>query len=237
MFFDFDGTLAAIGDDPAAVCPVDGATAMLAQLAATIDRVAIVSARPVAFLREHFTNIDLYGLYGLESHRGGRYHEHPEAARWRPVVDLLVAEARADLGADQVEAKGLSLALHYRRSPERAASIQQWARTQANRWGLRYQPGRMVAELKPPIAYDKGDVVAAALGAAQYGWFCGDDVADLRGFHALTGHAIADPDFTPVRVAVANNETAALADAADLVIASPAALVAYLNETIATRCR
>ena len=68
LFFDFDGTLAPVGDDPAAVQPAPKVLSAINALSELVQRVAIVSARPVDFLRDRFASlehVDLYGLYGL----------------------------------------------------------------------------------------------------------------------------------------------------------------------------
>ena len=52
MIVDFDGTLAPIVADPPAAAPLPGAAAVLTRLARCVGTVAVVSGRPVAFLRE-----------------------------------------------------------------------------------------------------------------------------------------------------------------------------------------
>ena len=69
FFFDFDGVLSPVTDDPDASQPVPEVPGVLERLASAVSRVAIVSARPVSFLRSRFEmleHVDLYGLYGLE---------------------------------------------------------------------------------------------------------------------------------------------------------------------------
>ena len=56
----------------------------------------------------------------------------------------------------RVEAKGLSLTLHYRGRPEREADVRRWAEQQAARSGLELRPARLSYELHPPIDVDKG---------------------------------------------------------------------------------
>ena len=116
LFIDFDGTLSPIVLDPESARPIPGAVEVLVDLRSRLARVVVVSGRPVAFLARHLPEeIDLVGLYGLESRRGGQVVEHPEAARWRPVVDRVVAEAVDELPTRvEVEHKGLSLTLHVR---------------------------------------------------------------------------------------------------------------------------
>lgn len=236
LFFDFDGTLAPVADDPTAVRPAPKVLAALGALSAVVQRVVIVSARPVQFLREQFADlpdIDLYGLYGLEyTHGDGDPVTEPAALPWVPVMVELADRARRELPEGAlVEYKRLSVALHYRTAPQLAADVEAWGRAASDQLGLRVQVGRMVIELKPPVERDKGMVIAEAVGAARCAWYFGDDVSDIKAFTALRAREEADPDFFGVCVAVANPETGqAVSQAADLALASPAAVGEFLAE-------
>ena len=98
FFFDFDGVLAPVADDPEAVQPVPAVMGVLESLAAVVARVAIVSARPVSFLRERFAvleHVDLYGLYGLEVLHEGEIVTEPAALPCRAVIS---ASMRSHIG-------------------------------------------------------------------------------------------------------------------------------------------
>ncbi|MCI0688900.1 MAG: trehalose-phosphatase [Sporichthyaceae bacterium] len=235
FFFDFDGTLAVIHPDPGAVQPVPGVLDRLAELVALVDRVAIVSARPVDFLAERFgelPSVDLYGLYGLESRRDGVVAVDPEVVPWVPAVRRLVEAARHELPADVlVEDKHIAVTLHYRMAPHRRDQVETWAQREAERAGLAVQPGRMVAEIKPPVARDKGSVVQHEINGLAGAWYVGDDISDQRAFEVLAEHAAAHPGFVAVRVAVTNTETGAeLAELADLVLSAPEVMPEWLGE-------
>ncbi|MFD0784939.1 trehalose-phosphatase, partial [Micromonospora azadirachtae] len=114
LFFDFDGTLAPVGDDPTAVQPAPRVLTAIEALAPLVRRIAIVSARPVDFLRDRLgglAGVDLYGLYGLEhSHSGGDTVTEPAALPWVPTMAELAELARAELPAGTlVEFKRLSV--------------------------------------------------------------------------------------------------------------------------------
>jgi trehalose 6-phosphate phosphatase len=237
FFFDFDGTLAPVEDDPDAVQPVPEVMESLETLAGAVKRVAIVSARPVSFLRERFSDlqhVDLYGLYGLEVLHEGEVVTVPSALPWVPVMEELADQARAELPAGTlVEYKRLSVALHYRTNPEHAQTIERWGREQAERRGLKVQGGRMVLELKPPVDQDKGMVIGEAVEQLGCAWYFGDDMSDIKAFDALRAREAVDPGFVGMCVAVANPETGAeVANAADLTLDSPHAVAAFLADAL-----
>jgi trehalose 6-phosphate phosphatase len=238
LFFDFDGTIAPVQDDPTAVRPVPEVMDALGALARVV-KVVVVSARPVEFLEERFADlgaVDLYGLYGLEhKHGGGETVTEPAALPWVGPMAELAERARRELPAGTlVEYKRLSVALHYRTAPGLAETVEAWGRAEAERHGLRRQAGRMVVELKPPVDRDKGMVIDQVARSAGCAWYFGDDVSDIKAFAALRALAASRSDgFFGVCVAVANPETGdEVAEAADLTIASPRALADFLSDAV-----
>ncbi|WP_025618020.1 trehalose-phosphatase [Salinispora cortesiana] len=235
LFFDFDGTLAPVRDDPTAVHPAPKVLTAIEALAPVVRRIAIVSARPVDFLRERLgdlAGVDLYGLYGLEhSHSDGETVTEPAALPWVPTMAELTDRARTELPEGTlVEYKRLSVALHWRTAPQLGSAVTQWGRAQAEQLGLRVQAGRMVLELKPPVDRDKGMVIDEVVRDAEAAWYFGDDVSDIKAFAALRARTAADPHFFGVCVAVANPETGEeVAAAADLTIDSPTDLGDFLT--------
>ena len=240
FFFDFDGTLAPIQEDPQTVAAVPGVLSALTELSAAAELTAIVSARPVAFLADRLgavPSLHLYGLYGLEySDDGGRtITTVPEAEPYAPVIARVVAEARAAFPTALIEDKRLSCALHFRTEPGLEPEIEAWTAEQARTHGLRRQHGRMVVELKPPLDTDKGAVVLRTSQDLAGAWYFGDDLGDLPAFRALDRLSAERPGFHAVRVAVANAEGrgAALGDQADLRLAAPTDVPALLNALLA----
>jgi trehalose 6-phosphate phosphatase len=233
LFFDFDGVLAPVDTDPDAVQPFPAVMNALEALATRVARVAIVSARPVSFLRERFASlqhVDLYGLYGLEVLHEGEVVTEPAALPWVPAMADLAERARTELPeAILVEYKRLSVALHYRTAPHLATVVEQWGHEQAERVGLRIQRGRMVVELKPPVDQDKGMVISEGVKDAGCAWYFGDDMSDIKAFDALRAREAVDPRFFGMCVAVANPETGAeVSSAADLTVESPEAMAGFL---------
>ncbi|MEV4344829.1 trehalose-phosphatase [Actinoplanes sp. NPDC049596] len=235
FFFDFDGVLSPVTDDPDASQPVPSVLGVLERLATVVQRVAIVSARPVSFLRSRFSSlerVDLYGLYGLEVWHEGEVVTEPAALPWVPAMAELAEAAKTELPSDiLVEYKRLSVALHYRTAPQHAQAVERWGHEQAESRGLRVQAGRMVVELKPPVDQDKGMVITEGVREAGCAWYFGDDMSDIKAFDALRAREAVDPSFFGVAVAVANPETGAeVSSAADLTLDSPDAVAEFLAE-------
>lgn len=234
LFLDFDGTLAPIVEDPARARMPPEVRPVLADLTGALGLVAVVSGRPAAFLAEHVRvpGVALLGLYGMERWRDGHVDADPAAASWRARVQ----EARTRMqdalrGADGVwvEDKGLTVAVHWRNAPDREAAedeVELLVAALASETGLCIEPGKLVLELRPPVAWDKAravEVAAAERGLAAL-VFVGDDLGDVPAFvatRALGGMAVAvggDRE-TPV-------ELLAVADA---VLPGPAAVRLWLD--------
>lgn len=233
IFCDYDGTLAPIVPDPSRAVPAAAVPGLLARLAKKAALVAVVSGRPVEYLVAALgppAGVQLAGLYGMEEvGSDGVLRRDPEAEAWRPIVTEVakLAAGAAPPGAE-VEAKGLSVTLHWRRAPE----AEQWARSvgrrEAQRTGLAEQPGRMAIELRPPVSADKGTVVRRLADRYPVVAYFGDDLGDLPAFAALDDLAAAGA--TSVRVAVTDAETPyEVAEAADLVVHGPHELVRLLE--------
>jgi len=228
---DFDGTLSAIVEDPARARPVPGAVALLGRLATQYRTVAVVSGRPVAFLREHLggRGLVLCGLYGLERLRGSEIEEVEGAGAWRPVVAEVTARAEGPDGPGvDVEPKGLSVTLHYRNCPHREADAHAWADAEARRTGLLVHQGRLCFELRPPIDRDKGSVVRELASGLDAACFLGDDDGDLAAFDALD--ALERDGLFALRVGVRSSEgPSAILERSDVQVDGPAGVLALLE--------
>jgi trehalose 6-phosphate phosphatase len=234
VFVDFDGTLSPIVPAAADARPLRGATDVLAALAGRLGRLAVVSGRPVAYLEAHLPDtVELHGLYGLESRVDGVVAEHPDAAIWRPVISEVATDADAalaPLGVD-VEHKGLSLTLHFRRAPDAEDDTITWARRAAGRTELRLRAAKRSLELHPPVSVDKGTVVeerSAGLAAVAY---IGDDVGDLPAFDALD--RLAERGVRTVKVAVRTPDVSeALLARSHLHVEGPDGVLALLRSLL-----
>ena len=190
LFLDFDGTLVELAESPEAIRVPEGLRPLLESLSARLGgRVAVISGRAIDDLDRHLgrCGIAVSGSHGLELRfaNGGRL---PLA------VPASLASARAELAgfaaADPrllVEDKPASVALHFRRAPERAGEVESLAAVLAERTGLALQPGKMVVELRPHGA-DKGDALRRLMREPPFAGarplFVGDDLTDEHAFQA-----------------------------------------------------
>lgn len=197
LLIDFDGTLAPIVADPGDSALPAGTFAALERLASTMAAVAVVSGRPAAFLvdRVPVAGVRRLGLYGLEeADRHGTVCARPEVAPWQPAVTRARAELEriaTEVPGAWVEDKGLSVAVHWRGAADHEAAQAALAgpvAALARELGLAREPGKLVEELRPPVAWDKGTVVEAIVDevAPSELAYAGDDRGDLPALRAVT---------------------------------------------------
>ncbi len=230
LFLDFDGVLSDIAPTPDGAVPRPGIPELLSTLQARLGRVAIVSGRPVSYLAPLIpVEVDIVGLYGIESRVNGADGTVPEAERWRPIIGGLIEEATAMFGADVVEPKGLSLTIHYRSDDALAAPMQAWVERVARETGVEARPAKRSFEVHPPIALDKGTAVETLAASLDPVAYFGDDLGDLPAFDGLD--RLAAGGITTTRVAVGSAEAPPeLLGRADVIVDGPAAAQAVLTE-------
>lgn len=234
---DFDGTLSPIVADPSAARPLPGVVDALHALAERYGRVAVVSGRPVSYLRDRLElgarppgTLFVSGLYGLEWLEGREERVHPTAEALRPVVAAAADEAEAAAPAGViVERKGYSLTVHVRNAPDEEGWARSWCEAAAASTGLALHVGRRSFELRPPLQVDKGTVVDGVVAGFAAACFLGDDVGDLPAFDALDRLRAAS-GATAVRIGVRSDEAPdGLLARADLVLDGPAGSLAFLR--------
>jgi len=202
LFLDLDGTLLALRDDPAAV-PADPALVLLLEdCSARLDgALAIISGRPIADLDASFgpRRFAAAGIHGLER-RGvdGVTTSVVPSAALRAAARQLAMEME-DMPMSQLEDKGASVALHWRRAPQQAPALRQLADEALARLGpeFRLLEGNCVIEVLPRSA-NKGEAVRGFLAVPPFlgrrPVYVGDDLTDLPGFaaaRAAGGYGIA----------------------------------------------
>jgi len=163
-------------------------------------RVAIVSGRGLADVKRRVgvKGLIYSGNHGLEiEHARGARWAHPEARRLAKAVARVAAELAPRLkefpGA-QLEAKGLTLSLHFRNlksflSPRPLRGLLEQI-VGLDAAYLRVSRGKKVWEVRPRLRWNKGDALlklAGTRGSTQT-WtiaFVGDDQTDEEGFRRL----------------------------------------------------
>jgi len=241
LCMDFDGVLAPIVEDPASAAMTEGLAPVLEDLAGALGALALISGRPAAFLADRAASVyaaggHLLGLYGLERWHDGAARPHADAAVWHGVVAATSGRLARHFAAGRgilVEDKGLGVAVHWRNAgtdAERAAAgviVDAAVREEAEATGLEVAPGKFVLELRPPVAWDKGDGVrtVAADSGAELVVYAGDDIGDLPAFaavRALGGTTIAIDHGTETDPRVLQ--------AGDAILAGPPAVASWLGE-------
>jgi trehalose 6-phosphate phosphatase len=237
VIVDFDGTLAPIVDDPPSATPLPEAAATLDRLARCFGRVAVVSGRPVAFLRAQLPveGLALFGQYGVERFDGADVMTPATVARWVEAVHRAADEAEAALPGLFVERKGeVAVGLHWRSRPDLETAAVDLGRRLAGLHGLRLEPGRQTLELRPPLDVDKGTAVEELVAGASAALFIGDDRGDLAAFDTLDRLVDDGRLAHAVLVAVRSSEAPAeLLDRADLVVDGPRGALQLLDELVA----
>ena len=193
LFLDFDGTLIDLATTPDTVVVPPKLRAILSACTAALDgAVAVVTGRPIATLDALLDPLRLpaAGLHGLELRMPDGTVEHvacrdPGLGDFRLCFLTLAREDERLV----VEDKGASLALHFRRAPERERELRALVIGAASRHnGCHVLHGKMVVEVKPACV-DKGDAIARYLRAPPFAGrrpvFAGDDVTDEDGFAAV----------------------------------------------------
>ena len=252
---DFDGTLAPIVADPASARPHPDAPIVLRRLAGSIRAVAVITGRPAGLAASllGFTseapppNIYVTGHYGFETWTpeggvvtaAGATGPDPDlAARIdavRAALPGLLRAVGAPLGT-AVEDKGASVAVHVRRTPDPGAALALIGPALsefAAHYGLRLEPGRLVLELRPS-GTDKGTALTAIVTAldARAACYIGDDLGDLAAFDALDAMRARGLGGLAVCSGSPGSAAAELVARADLVLAGPDAVVAFLDSLI-----
>ncbi len=232
MLVDFDGSLSPIVDDPDLAVPLPAARDALAALVGQVGLVAVVSGRPVGFLRDvlGIDGVTYVGQYGLQRYVAGQVLTDPRVEPFLALVEATARAADRELAGLRVERKdGVAVVIHWRQRPDLAERARAWVAEAAASTGLELHPAKMAAELRPPVPVDKGDVVEQLCDGFTVAAFAGDDVGDLAAFDALDRLVGAERLSYAARIGVHSpEEPAELAARADVVVDGPVGLAALL---------
>jgi trehalose 6-phosphate phosphatase len=237
VFFDFDGTLSDIVNDPDEARPAAGTSEALQELA-TRCPVAVLSGRDLADVRER---VGLPGIWYAGSHGfeltapDGTHHQNDAAAAAIPVLEQAAAQLRERIGSIPgvvVEHKRFGVAVHYRNAArERIGEVSAAVRAAGQRDALRVTTGREVIELRPDLDWDKGktlrwliDHLLEAGSGPLVPIYLGDDITDEDAFDEVRHDGIP--------IVVRHNDDGDRATAALFGLDSPAQ-VAEFTERLA----
>ncbi|MEM1307335.1 MAG: trehalose-phosphatase [Pseudomonadota bacterium] len=194
LFLDFDGTLAPFAATPDAVSVPVAIVETLGALTGALDgAIAIVTGRTLAEVDRYLapltpTAAAVHGLV-VRHGRDGQIDQQPADTGALLRVGAAFDGVARGLPGVLVERKSHSVALHWRRAPEREDGIVAEAESivGANP-SLVLQRGKCVAEARTS-GRDKGDAIVDLLAdpvfAGRLPVFAGDDVTDERGFIAV----------------------------------------------------
>lgn len=191
LFLDFDGTIADIARQPHAVRVPAGVVRTLGALHGLLDgALAIVTGRREADIDHFLSPLAL----PLASEHGAQYRfpdgsrpaiEAPDLSRVLAAAQALAAQHSGLL----VEAKRVSVALHFRQAPHlEQACLATLQEALAGSTGLELLAGKCVYEAKP-AGIHKGQAIATFMERVPFAGrtpiFVGDDVTDEAGFAAV----------------------------------------------------
>lgn len=199
LAFDYDGTLAPVTDNPEQA-RIPSSTMELLRELSKLGPTAAVTGRPLTTIRKLVpeTFSAWAGNHGAEMipRRAGAPVSPASRRRVRHWCEQLLVALKAFPGV-WIEEKDLSLCIHYRASPDRAAArrviLQAVAKLEP---GPRVLPGKCVVNLLAPELPHKGHAVQGLLKAFRLksAVYVGDDENDEDVF------ALTDPRVCSVRV-------------------------------------
>ena len=241
LLLDLDGTLAPIAPRPGDARLIAGAAGLLRALRDHLRLVAFISGRGLADLTAivGVEGLGYAGNHGMEIQHPGEDPRTAEPAR--PWLSRVAAWSGAhderELGAHglRMEDKGATASVHWRGAPDpdRAeAHLRDVLAPSAERAGLRVTWGRMVMEVRPPVAVDKGTAARELIERAgcRRAVHIGDDRTDVDAWRVLHALRAAGALEVGCGVAAVGAEVPdVVREAADAVVAGPHGALAALR--------
>jgi trehalose 6-phosphate phosphatase len=186
IVLDFDGTLAPIVGDRSAAGLSRRTRAVLRRLAGLYP-VAILSGRGIEDVRRRLDGVDVRWVVG--SHGAEWPGEVRDLRAWQVLVEgwrRALEKRLARLEGVELECKALSLTVHYRQSTDPARAVTRIQKAIRDLPGASVVLGKMVVNLLPEGAGDKGTALQrlVSLAGAERVLFIGDDVTDEAAFGA-----------------------------------------------------
>ncbi len=198
VYLDFDGTLAPMVDRIEDARMPDAVFDTLAALARDPRlTVVIISGRSLADLRRRIgiPGLIYAGNHGFEITGDGLFHRVKEAEEHQPWLRealARLAEALRDIPGSQIEDKGVTASIHFRRvDPLLREKVQAIVRdlVRPDDPHLVLRDAKMVTEIRPRIEWDKGQAVLWIRRelhlTSSVEIYIGDDTTDEDAFRVL----------------------------------------------------
>jgi trehalose 6-phosphate phosphatase len=214
LLLDYDGTLTPIVSRPEQADLSPETRRLLFDLKANTRIVlGVISGRSLADLQERVgvPEIIYGGNHGLEMEGLGESFLHPAAIAQRDALSSIGRQLEQELGPYPgiiVENKGLTLSVHYRRTPEDLIAPVENGFNRVVAPGItagnfKITRGKMVLEVRPNLDWDKGKAIARIIEvlsdgkpaeatnaegttfAGELAVYFGDDLTDEAGFNVV----------------------------------------------------
>ncbi|MCH8940681.1 MAG: trehalose-phosphatase [Chloroflexi bacterium] len=215
LFTDIDGTISEMVERPEAAMVRPGCAVALDTLAHQLAVVVVITGRDIESARRMVgvDNAIYFGNHGIERWEKGTLEVTPEARPYVPRLQRIgkALSQRLDMPGVIVEDKAVGLSVHYRlaEEPDAARSVILSAVEAVDTEGwLEVREGKMIVELRLPVAIDKGTAVQSVVREKQLrgAIVLGDDTTDVDAFRAAR-RLQEGGDFTGVSIAVVGDET------------------------------
>ncbi len=197
LFLDFDGTISHLVDNPKDAGIDPEIRSILTRLIARPDfTVSVVSGRALSDIRQRvgLRDVIYVGNHGLEVESDSIRFREPKAEALRRELRSLALQlklALSDTDGLEVEDKGLTLSVHFRRVIEH---LHDWVRsvtssTVARSRSFACREGKLVLDIQPQIGWNKGRAIQwiaeKVLPPASLPIYVGDDTTDEDAFAAI----------------------------------------------------
>ena len=204
LLLDYDGTLTPIVETPDQAVLSQEVKEILVKLSKVYScHLVIVTGRALPNIKKMvgIKGITYTGNHGFEIEGSDIHFESPVAPRYKELLYRIKADLEKRLSPIEgvwLEDKRITLSLHYRRVDEKNIKLLEKIFTSVCRPHIKdkeieIQSGKKVFEIKPPIAWDKGQAALWLLAKWENLWgkdnlvsmYIGDDIADEEAFKLL----------------------------------------------------
>jgi len=204
LFLDYDGTLAPIVKTPdKADIPRETRAALKSLSDNKYCRLAVISGRALKDVKRRIglKGIAYAGNHGLEIEGPGVKFRIPVSLRYKITLKKIKALLKKRLSKIKgiiIEDKGLTLSVHYRLADKKDERLLKTIFYDTLNYyiidnKIKVKPGKKVLEIRPPLEWNKGEIVMWLLARGRHlpQWkdnipvYIGDDITDEDAFMAL----------------------------------------------------